>query len=61
MTLALVTTTLDWDGHLPALIPQIQGHLQTYGTPLRWAITAVNGRQLSIEAVVIQDDTELGG
>ena len=60
MTLALITTTLAWDGHLPQLIPQIQAHLQTYGTPLRWAVTAVNGRQLSLEAVVIRDDTGLG-
>jgi len=61
MTLALITTTLDWDGHLPQLIPQIQAHLQTYGTPLRWAITAVHGRQLNLEAVVIRDDVALGG
>jgi len=59
MTLALITTTLPWDGQLPQLIPQIQAHLQTYGTPLRWAITAVHGRQLSLEAVVIQDDATL--
>ncbi len=55
MTLAVITTTLTWDGDLPRLIPQIHGHLQTYGTPLRWAITAVTGRELTIEAVVIRD------
>ncbi|MCS6781959.1 MAG: hypothetical protein RMI89_00095 [Gloeomargarita sp. SKYBB_i_bin120] len=54
MTLTLVTTTLDWNGVLTDLIPQIQAHLQSYGTPLRWAITAVCGRTLTIEAVVIQ-------
>lgn len=54
MTLTLITTTLTWDGHLSQLIPQVHGHLQTYGTPLRWAITVVTGRALTIEAVVIR-------
>ncbi|WP_071453300.1 hypothetical protein [Gloeomargarita lithophora] len=58
MTLTWITTTLTWDGSLSQLIPQIQGHLHTHGTPLRWAITAVNGRELSLEAVVVQDATQ---
>jgi len=53
VTLTLITTTLIWDGVFAHLIPQIEAHLSTYGTPLRWAITQVSERQLTIEAVVI--------
>ncbi|MCS7030527.1 MAG: hypothetical protein NZL92_03195 [Gloeomargarita sp. SKYG116] len=59
MTLTLVTTQLEWDGVLTQLVPQIQAHLQSYGTPLRWAITAVENRTLTIEAVVIQTSSQL--
>ncbi|MEN9207637.1 MAG: hypothetical protein Q6L50_01765 [Gloeomargarita sp. GMQP_bins_120] len=53
MHLALVNITLDWKGSLTELIPQIHAHLQTYGTPVRWAITAVQDRTLTLEAVVV--------
>jgi hypothetical protein len=34
---------------------QIEAALAQYGRPLRWAITAVAGDQLQIEAVVIPE------
>jgi hypothetical protein len=32
----------------------IQTHLKTQGEPLRWAITAVKSKIISLEAVVLQ-------
>ncbi|MEN9216549.1 MAG: hypothetical protein Q6K90_04395 [Gloeomargarita sp. HHBFW_bins_162] len=61
MTLALLTLHLTWDGQLSQLLPQIEAQLQFYGTPLRWAITTVTGRELTIEAVVIQPGDNLMG
>jgi hypothetical protein len=37
----------------------IQAHLKTQGEPLRWSITAVEGKMVSLEAVVLQDVDEL--
>lgn len=39
-------------GSLPA---QVEAALAVHGRPLRWAITAVAGDRLQIEAVVIQE------
>jgi hypothetical protein len=33
----------------------IQTHLKTQGEPLRWAITAVEGERIYVEAVILQD------
>jgi hypothetical protein len=33
----------------------IQAHLSTQGEPLRWAITAVEGEVVSLEAVILQE------
>lgn len=35
------------------LRPQIQAALAAHGEPLRWAITAVQGDELCLEAVVL--------
>ncbi|MEN9215235.1 MAG: hypothetical protein Q6J44_08780 [Gloeomargarita sp. DG02_4_bins_56] len=56
MHLTFITATLTWEGSLPQLIPQIQTYLHPYGIPLRWAITAVTGQELTLEAVVIQGE-----
>ena len=37
------------------LRPQVEAALAVHGRPLRWAITAVAGDRLQIEAVVIQE------
>jgi hypothetical protein len=35
------------------LLPQVESALAAHGRPLRWAITAVDGARLRVEAVVI--------
>ncbi|MCP9928055.1 hypothetical protein [Cyanobium sp. CH-040] len=35
------------------LLPQIQAALAAHGEPLRWAITAVRGEELCLEAVML--------
>jgi peptide subunit release factor RF-3 len=35
------------------LLPQIEAALAVHGRPLRWAITAVQGEELLLEAVLV--------
>jgi len=38
-----------------SLLSQVEVALADQGRPLRWAITAVSGEELQIEAVVVQE------
>jgi hypothetical protein len=42
------------------LLPQIRAALAPHGEPLRWAITAVRGDELSLEAVVLLSEPGAG-
>lgn len=40
------------------LLAQIQAAIAAQGVPLRWAITAVQGDDLLIEAIVLRNDAD---
>jgi len=60
MTTHFITAEIDLQAD-PAALPQaIEAELAKTGTPLRWAVTAVDrDRQTAqVEAIVTQDDVE---
>jgi hypothetical protein len=55
MKIQFITTEINLHLFGTDLQQAIQTHLKTQGEPLRWAITAVKGKIISLEAVVLQE------
>lgn len=55
-SLALRPLTLRVRRRPGPLLTQIRAALAPHGEPLRWAITAVQGEELCVEAVVLSSD-----
>jgi hypothetical protein len=55
MKIQFITAKIPFDLTNTDLQQAIQTHLKTQGEPLRWAITAVEGKMVSLEAVVLQN------
>jgi hypothetical protein len=55
MKIRFVTAEIHFDPINTDLQQAIQAYLKSQGEPLRWSITAVEGKMVSLEAVVIQN------
>jgi hypothetical protein len=55
MKIQFITAKIRFDLINTDLQQAIQEHLKTQGEPLRWAITAVEDKMVSLEAVVLQN------
>jgi hypothetical protein len=60
MQIQFVTLEIEHPASLTDLQQAIAQQLQHYGTPLRWAITAIDGaqQQVRLEAVVTVDESD---
>jgi hypothetical protein len=62
MTLTTHLITLDLPLLPPNLVERVEGELQAWGTPLRWAITAVDRERQTVhlEAVITRSASSDG-
>ncbi len=56
MTTHFITAEIDLDTAQENLVQTIQAEVAKHGEPLRWAVTATDGKRASVEAVVTRKD-----